>query len=591
MEELFGTIEVEKLVEEIKQLRLENKKLIRQFNLANINMMRYKNAASAQENLSAIISVEKSRQEKQLQVIMESSQDIIILIDSAMNFLLATKSFLTLAGISILGFLQHKSFRQVFSLFADDVWLENMENIFKKVLKTNEIYSSYEKLYIGSSRNARNFSVSVIPFAYDSKLNDGLLVSFHDMTERIEMEDKLTEALNNATSANKAKSNFLANMSHEIRTPMNAIIGMTNIGLSAADIERKNYSFIKINDASTHLLGIINDILDMSKIEAGKLELAPVEFDFGKMLQQVVNVIDFRMKEKMQKFTVNLDGKIPQIMIGDDQHLAQVITNLLANAVKFTPVGGAIGLNTYFLEEENGICRIKITVTDTGIGISEEQQVRLFRAFTQAEADTTRKFGGTGLGLAISKTIVEMTGGELWVESRIGKGSTFAFTTKMRRAEIKKQELADIINERLKPQKQYTDKAADISGIFKGHRVLLAEDIDINREIVMALLEPTSLDITYAVNGAEAVRMFCEEPDKYEVIFMDLQMPEMDGFEATRQIRASDNPRAKNVPIIAMTANVFKEDIEHCLEAGMNGHIGKPLNLSEIIKTLRMYIS
>ncbi|MCL1971966.1 MAG: ATP-binding protein [Endomicrobia bacterium] len=587
----MGTIEVEKLAEEIKHLRLENKKLTRQLNLANDNMMKYRNVTSAKENLSAVIAVEKSKQGKQLQVIMENTPDIIILIDSAMKFLLSTKSFLTLTGIPTLEFLQHKSFRQVFSLFADDVWIEYMENIFKKVLKTNEIHSSDAKLYVGSSRNARNFSVSVIPFAYESELNDGLLVSFHDMTERIEIEDKLKEALNNATSANKAKSNFLANMSHEIRTPMNAIIGMTNIGISAADIERKNYSFTKINDASKHLLGIINDILDMSKIEAGKLELTPVEFDFEKMLQRVVNVINFRMKEKKQKFTVNVDRKIPQIMIGDDQRLAQVITNLLENAVKFTPAEGSISLNTYFLGEEDGICSIKITIADTGIGISKEQQARLFRAFTQAETDTTRKFGGTGLGLAISKTIVEMTGGELWVESEIGKGSTFAFTTKMRRAKIKKQGLADMISEYLEAPEQHTDKAADISGIFRGHRVLLAEDIDINREIVTALLEPTSLDITCAVNGAEAVRMFCEEPDKYEVIFMDLQMPEMDGFEATRRIRAFDNPKAKTVPIIAMTANVFKEDIERCLEAGMNGHIGKPLDLNEIIKTLRMYIS
>ena len=591
MEERCSTIEAEKLAEEIKQLRIENKKLTRQLNLANDNMMKYRSVTRAKENLSAVIAVEKSKQGKLLQVIMDNTPDIIILLDSATNFLLSTKNLLTLADVPSLGFLQHKSFRQVFSLFTDDIWLEHMENIFKKVLETNEIHSSDEKLYVGSSGSALSFSVNVIPFAYSSEANDGLLVSFHDMTERIEMEDKLKEALNNATSANKAKSNFLANMSHEIRTPMNAIIGMTNIGISVADIERKNYSFTKINDASKHLLGIINDILDMSKIEAGKLELTSVEFDFEKMLQRVVNVVNFRIKEKKQKFTVNVDRKIPQIVIGDDQRLAQVITNLLENAVKFTPVEGSITLNTYFLGEENGICRIKITIVDTGIGISEEQQARLFRAFTQAETDTTRKFGGTGLGLAISKTIIEMTGGEIWVESQIEKGSTFAFTTKMRRAAIKKQGLADMISEHLGAPEKYTDKATDISGIFKGRRVLLAEDVDINREIVQALLEPTSLEITCAVNGAEAVRMFCEEPDKYELIFMDLQMPEMDGYEATRRIRAFDNPKAKNVPIIAMTANVFKEDIERCLEAGMNGHIGKPLDLSEIIKILRMYIS
>ena len=580
MEEQFGTIEIYKSAEEIKQLRFENKKLIRQLNLANDNMMKYKIAAIAKENLSAIIAVEKSKQEKQLQVIMDNIPDIIIILDSAMNFLLSTKNLLILTGIPNLGFLQHKSFRQVFSLFADAVWLEHMENIFKKVLETNEIHSSDEKLYVGSSRDVRNFSVNVVPFAYAGKLNDGLLVSFHDMTERIEIEEKLKEVLNNATAANKAKSNFLANMSHEIRTPMNAIIGMTNIGMSAANIERKNYSFVKINDASRHLLGIINDILDMSKIEAGKLELVPVEFNFEKMLQRVIDVINFRIQEKKQNFTVNIDGKIPQIMIGDDQRLAQVITNLLGNAVKFTPEEGSVSLNAYFLGETNGVCRVKITVADTGIGISKEQLDRLFHAFTQAETDTTRKFGGTGLGLVISKTIVEMMGGEILVESQTGKGSVFTFTTQMKRAAASSAST-----------EQSADKTENISNIFKGHSILLAEDVEINREIVQALLEPTLLDITCASNGAEAVRVFCKDPDKYEMIFMDLQMPEMDGFEATRRIRAFDNPNAKKVPIIAMTANVFKEDIKHCFEAGMNGHIGKPLDFGEIIKILHKYIS
>jgi len=513
-------------------------------------------------------------------------------------------------------------------------------------------------------------------------------------------------------TANRAKSNFLANMSHEIRTPMNAIIGMTAIAKSTENLERIMYTVNRIEDASKHLLGIINDILDMSKIEANKYDLSPAEFNFELMLKRVVNVISFRAEEKNQKFKVYVDENIPAFLIGDDQRLAQVITNLLANAVKFTPDKGAISLNTYLLKEENGIYEIKITVSDTGIGISEEQQNRLFQSFSQAENDTTRKFGGTGLGLSISKKIIELMDGQIWVDSKLGKGSTFAFTCKMKRGKLTEQytstraikredirvlvvdddsyilsdfqgilklqgiacdiaesseaalelvekrgdydiyftdwrmpgmdgvalvealrkrntahdsalfvlitaaetstisceaqnaginkilqkplfpsSITDIINEYIAPKEDLINTPEDnIEGIFEGHYILLAEDVEINREIVLALLEPTLLKIDCAENGAEAVRMFRQTPDKYSMIFMDVQMPEMDGYDATKRIRALDISKAKTVPIVAMTANVFKEDVDQCHEVGMNGHIGKPIDITEVIEVMKQYL-
>ena len=518
--------------------------------------------------------------------------------------------------------------------------------------------------------------------------------------------------LDEVTAASKAKSEFLANMSHEIRTPLNAVIGMTTIGLSADNAEKKNYSLVKINDASKHLLGIINDILDMSKIEAGKFELSELEFDFEKMLAQVVNINSYRMEEKKHKFAIYIDRAIPQMIIGDDQRLIQVITNLLGNATKFTPERGSIKIHTYLLNEVNSICTIKIAVTDTGIGISTEQQKELFGAFTQAESHTSRRFGGTGLGLSIAKSIVEIMGGEIWVESEIGKGSTFTFTVKLKSGEQKKKELdvqmADlkdirvlavdsdlnvledikgiieilgipcdtaesgkdalrliersgvyniyfvdfelsdiggielitqlkksmpvqdeslfvlvsfleysIISEKLKEaginrflkkplfpstitsifnsyfgvDAHHIEEAdTDVTGIFKDYSILLAEDVEINREIVLTLLEPTLLQIDCAENGVEAVRMFTEAPYKYKLIFMDIQMPEMDGYEAACRIRALDAPNAGTVPIIAMTANVFKEDIDNCFAAGMNGHIGKPIDFDDVLITLRTYL-
>ena len=395
---------------------------------------------------------------------------------------------------------------------------------------------------------------------------------------------KLKDAITKATAASKAKSEFLSNMSHEMRTPMNAIINMTSIAKNSDNFERKNYALDKIGDASTHLLGVINDILDMSKIEANKFELVPVSFNFEKMLTAVVNVNNFRVEEKQQKLTVQIDNKIPKLLISDDQRLSQVISNLLSNAIKFTPEKGSINLDTKLLAEKNGVCTIQITITDTGIGISMENQSHLFQSFQQAETSTARKYGGTGLGLSISKKFVEMMGGRIWLESEAGKGSKFAFTIQAERS----QEIEE--------SQQTKDSQKENDSDFSGNIILLVEDMEINREIVLMLLEHTNLKIECAENGILAVEMFVDAPDKYEVIFMDVHMPGMDGYEATKQIRlyeeklnVSSNGR-KRVPIIAMTANVFKEDIENCLKAGMNDHLGKPLDFELVMKKLRQYL-
>jgi PAS domain S-box-containing protein len=411
----------------------------------------------------------------------------------------------------------------------------------------------------------------------------GATIGYLSLLQDITKLEQITKQQADAEASASAKSAFLSNMSHEMRTPLNAIIGMTTIGKSAHAIDRKDYCFTKIQDASTHLLGVINDILDMSKIEANKFELSPVEFNFEKILQRAVDVVNFRVDEKRQKLAVQIDNAIPQTLITDDQRLAQVIINLLGNAVKFTPEHGSIGIETRFLGEENGLCTIEISITDTGIGISEEQQKNLFKTFQQAEADTSRRFGGSGLGLVISRSIVEMMNGKIWVKSELGKGSVFTFTVQAKKGSYANDNQGvDRVPDKQKP---------DIDGLFAGRRVLLAEDVEINREIVMALFEPTQLEIDCAENGIEAVRKYSETPDKYDLIFMDVQMPEMDGYEATRRIRAVEAERNfKQIPIIAMTANVFKEDIEKCLDVGMNGHVGKPLNFDEVLGKLKSYL-
>ena len=415
------------------------------------------------------------------------------------------------------------------------------------------------------------------------------------------MQEDLRLAVESAETANQAKSSFLATMSHEIRTPMNAIIGMTAIGKLTDDADRRTDAFEKISGASKHLLGIINDVLDYSKIESGKFELSPASFEYDKMVQRVVDIITLRVEERRQNFYVTIDKDIPNTLIGDDQRLSQVITNLLSNAVKFTPEEGTIRLVSDLVSAEGGICRIQISVEDTGIGIPDEQKDRVFQSFEQAEAGTARKYGGTGLGLSISKRIVELMDGNIWVESELGKGSKFIFTVV-----LESDTGADKLPSKPLPPSVIHDVANEITGVrgeagqngshseniddFTGYTVLLAEDVEINREIVLALLAHTNLNIECAENGTQAVDMFTSAPEKYNMIFMDIQMPEMDGYEATRLIRASGVTSAETIPIIAMTANVFREDIEKCHNAGMNGHIGKPINIDEICRMLQLYL-
>jgi len=385
----------------------------------------------------------------------------------------------------------------------------------------------------------------------------------------------LEEQVRIAEFASRAKSDFLANMSHEIRTPITAVIGMTTIGRNADSLETKNYSFGKIADASSHLLRVINDILDMSKIEANKLELAEVKYKIRETMKRVTDVVRVKANEKDLRFIISFDDRIPVWLMGDDQRLAQVMTNFLSNAVKFTPEYGLITFTVSLRDERPGICVLAFEITDTGIGISDEQQRRLFTSFQQADSSTARTYGGTGLGLALSKRIVEVMNGEITVRSRPGKGSTFRFTVEMRM----------ISGPPPKDDGIHTDDTG--TNEFRGYTALIAEDIDINREIIMTLLQPTGLQFVNARNGQEAVTLFSQNPDRFDLILMDIQMPVMDGYMATRTIRGLGTPKAESISIIAMTANVFKEDIDNCIAAGMNAHVGKPFEMAQLITVIR----
>ncbi|MCL2669289.1 MAG: ATP-binding protein, partial [Syntrophaceae bacterium] len=347
------------------------------------------------------------------------------------------------------------------------------------------------------------------------KLNRNLEMTVKERTHELELQTQAAQA------ASQAKSLFLANMSHEIRTPMNAIIGMTSIGRASVDTEQMKYCFTKVDDASKHLLGIINDILDMSKIEANRFELSPTEFNFKKMLRRAVNVVRFRVDEKHQKLVVHIDDAIPGALIGDDQRLAQVVTNILGNAVKFTPEWGAINLDAHFLGEKDGACTIQIDVADTGIGLSPEQQSKLFHSFQQGESSTTRKFGGTGLGLSISKNIVGMMGGKIWVTSEIDKGSVFSFTIQAVRGAESESEFS----------------AAD-ANVSLARIMAVGVDPDVMQHFTEIARQPgISCDI--ARNGEDALRLAGQDGGSYHICFIDLETPGIDGIKLTRRLRAN----------------------------------------------------
>jgi CheY-like chemotaxis protein len=323
----------------------------------------------------------------------------------------------------------------------------------------------------------------------------------------------------------------------------------------------------------------------MSKIDANKFELASVEFDLAKMIDRVIVIINFRLEEKHQQFSLYVDQNIPRFIVGDDHRLAQIIMNLISNAVKFTPEKGKISLDVTLVSENNGVCELRFTVTDSGIGIPPEQQSKLFSMFVQAESGITRKYGGTGLGLAISKNIVELMDGAIWVESEIDKGAHFIFTIKARRGNTRDESCDKEAEARSPFKPSLTDNK------FTGKKLLLVDDVEINREIAIALLEnDTELIIDTAEDGQQALDMIAADLNKYDIVLMDMQMPIMNGLEATRRVRELPGRHGKRLPIIAMTANVFKSDIEECVAAGMDDHLGKPLDITKVLEKLHEYL-
>ena len=419
----------------------------------------------------------------------------------------------------------------------------------------------------------------VVVFCTDIQGAKKYILDLSDRTKEKKINQTLEDAVRNAENASRAKTIFLNNMSHDIRTPMNAIIGFTNIARKYDPKPEVMACLEKIGESSEHLLTLINDVLDISRIESGKIKFAPVPADITEVVNTVLSIMYGFLSNRSLSFFTNIEEPEATCVLADTVRIREVLVNILGNAVKFTEDGGSIHFETsYHPGADARHIMVRYRVSDTGIGMTEEFIEHIFDEFSQEENNARTHYKGTGLGMAITKRYVDLMGGTISVKSRKGEGSTFTVELPL--------ELTDESN----VQKQgYSNTNVDLTGV----KILLAEDNDLNAEIAMVQLEELGIRVTRAADGKEAVKTFAENPPgTFDLIFMDIMMPEMNGYEATETIRSMNNrPDCCSIPIIAMTANAFAEDVQASLDAGMNGHIAKPIVIDEVIKAIAQNVN
>jgi PAS domain S-box-containing protein len=578
------TEEVQALREENSALQIQLKKLSRQLVNQQNTMTWFQKISATRDGLAAKLKEEQTRQEKYMNMMLVNSSNIIILLDGEGRFAYCTDTFLKIAGIQNFGLINGLHFSEVFERFHNESFSAHAEAYIGRAMAEHGTVKSEEILDLAGSGEQRIYTTNTTAMRDESGKVEGVMLLFHDVTETLLAKET-------AEAASRAKSAFLATMSHEIRTPLNAIIGLSEIQLQNELPEATHADLEKIYNSGSILLGIINDILDISKIEAGNLELIPVDYDTPSLINDTVQLNIVRIGSKPITFKLNIDDTLPARLYGDELRVKQILNNILSNAFKYTKAG-TVTLQVRWERQGNDAIMI-FSVSDTGQGIKEEDIGKLFSEYSQLNTKANRRIEGTGLGLSITKRLVEMMAGTITVESEFGWGTTFTVRLCQRIAE--ERPIGQEVAENLRSFRLIETRQSRGRNLVRAHmpygKVLVVDDVVTNLDVARGLMLPYGLTIDCVLNGPEAIDKIRKGDVKYDAVFMDHMMPGMDGIEATRIIRTEiGTDYAKTVPIIALTANALAGNEEMFLSAGFNAFIAKPIDIMRLDVVLNQWV-
>jgi signal transduction histidine kinase/FixJ family two-component response regulator/HPt (histidine-containing phosphotransfer) domain-containing protein len=528
---------------------------------------------------------EKTRQEEYFSLLLENTQEIMLLLDRKLRFIYCSKTFLRQAGIPDFDLISDREFQEVFSRTMDKASLEYLMDLLSQSIRERRAFVESQLMDIGMKGNPRYYTILLIPMVNLEGDTQGMLVLFQDMTDVMKAKEQ-------AEQANKAKTSFLARMSHEIRTPLNAILGLSEVELQKEIPNDTRVNLEKIYTSGSLLLEIVNDILDISKIESGNFEIFPSGYEFASLINDTVQLNIMRISSKPVQFKLEIDETIPSKLYGDEVRVKQVLNNLLSNAFKYTDIG-EVRL-TIAWEQQGDEALLSFVVRDTGRGIKEEDLKKLFSEYTQFEAAANRQLEGTGLGLSITQGLVGRMGGTITVASEYLRGSVFQVVLPqviLDEKPVGMEMVEKLCNFRFIEDRSRSRGNTLIRSYMPYGKALVVDDIQTNLDVMTGLLMPYGLRVDTAISGEEAVERIRSGEVIYDVIFMDHMMPEMDGTEATRNIRNEiDTDYARTVPIIALTANAIAGSREMFLENGFNDFISKPIDIKRLDTVLNQWI-
>jgi PAS domain S-box-containing protein len=576
---------IKDLEDKNKQLEKEYRSLVREYDIAKVTIERSKMYISSKDKLLAAVINEKTRQEEYFSLLLENTQEIMLFLDQKLHFIYCSKTFLRQTGICGFEMISDQKFEKVFAETMDAASLECLTQLLFRAIKERRSFVENQIMDIGMKGNPRHYTILLIPMVNKEGDTQGMLVLFQDMTDVMKAKEQ-------AEQANRAKSSFLARMSHEIRTPLNAILGLSEVELQNDLPESTRINLEKIHGSGSLLLEIINDILDISKIESGNFEIFPTNYEFSSLVNDTIQLNIMRIGSKPIEFKLEIEETIPSRLYGDEVRVKQILNNLLSNAFKYTDAGEVRLLISWEQQGDNAC--LNFTVQDTGRGIKKEDLEKLFSEYTQFDTAANRRIEGTGLGLSITRGLVEKMMGTITVESEYGKGSVFRITLPqgiLDEKPIGGEVAGNLRNFRFIEERSRNRGNTLIRSWMPYGKVLVVDDLQTNLDVMTGLLMPYGLKVDTAISGKEAIERIRSGETSYDVIFMDHMMPEMDGTEATWNIRNEiGTDYARTVPIIALTANAIAGSREMFLEKGFNDFIPKPIDIKRLDTSLNQWV-